>query len=180
MDGINLIESFAEFKEFILKGNVLDLAVAVIIAGAFAVIVASLTNDLIMPLVGAIFGDVDFSSKYTVLSGAELVEPGMSLEAARDAGATPVGVLRYVTLPILYPGLIAVALFGLTLSYDEFPRSLLAVGSKNTLPIHIATLTSNVTTPALYAIGTLTTALSLGIIILAFSAIGASQRKPKK
>ena len=98
-------------------------------------------------------------------------------EAARDAGATPVGVLRYVTLPILYPGLIAVALFGLTLSYDEFPRSLLAVGTKNTLPIHIATLTSNVTTPALYAIGTLTTAFSLCLIVMAFTGIGISQRK---
>lgn len=98
-------------------------------------------------------------------------------EAARDAGARAFGVLRYVTLPILFPGLIAVALFGLTLSYDEFPRSLLAVGAKNTLPIHIATLTSNVTTPALYAIGTLTTALSLLIIVLAFSAIGAARRR---
>lgn len=101
-------------------------------------------------------------------------------EAARDAGATPFGVLRHVTLPILYPGLIAVALFGLTLSYDEFPRSLLAVGTKNTLPIHIATLTSNVTTPALYAIGTLTTALSLLIIVLAFTGIGVTQRRRRK
>ena len=72
------------------------------------------------------------------------------------------------------------ALFGLTLSYDEFPRSLLAVGTKNTLPIHIATLTSNVTTPALYAIGTLTTAFSLGLIVLAFGSIAASQRKRGK
>ena len=101
-------------------------------------------------------------------------------EAARDAGATPWGVLRHVTLPILYPGLIAVALFGLTLSYDEFPRSLLAVGTKNTLPIHIATLTSNVTTPALYAIGTLTTALSLLVIVLAFVGIGVTQRRRRK
>ena len=77
----------SEFKDFIAKGNVMELAVAVIIAGAFAVIVASLTADVIMPIVGLIFGDVDFSSKYTVLSGAELVEPGMSLEAAREAGA---------------------------------------------------------------------------------------------
>ena len=76
-----------EFKEFIAKGNVMELAVAVIIAGAFAVIVSSMTSDLIMPIVGAIFGDVDFSSKYTVLSGAELVTEGMSLEAAREAGA---------------------------------------------------------------------------------------------
>ena len=98
-------------------------------------------------------------------------------EAARDAGATRTQVLKEVTLPILFPGLIAVALFGLTLSYDEFPRSLLTVGTKNTLPIQVAALTSNVTTPALYAIGTLTTALSLLIIVAAFSAIALTRRK---
>jgi large conductance mechanosensitive channel len=75
----------AEFKDFIAKGNVMELAVAVIIAGAFGVIVASLTADVIMPLVGMVFGDVDFSSKYIVLSGE--VEAGMTLEAAREAGA---------------------------------------------------------------------------------------------
>ena len=74
-----------EFKEFIAKGNVMELAVAVIIAGAFATIVASMTADVIMPLVGAVFGNVDFSDKYIVLSGE--VEAGMSLEAAREAGA---------------------------------------------------------------------------------------------
>lgn len=77
----------SEFKDFIAKGNVMELAVAVIIAGGFAVIVASMTSDLIMPIVGMIFGDVDFSSKYTVLSGQELVTEGMTLEAAREAGA---------------------------------------------------------------------------------------------
>lgn len=86
-----------EFKEFIAKGNVMELAVAVIIAGAFAVIVASLTDDVIMPIVGMIFGDVDFSSRYTVLSGAELVEPGMSLEAAREAGANVLAWGAFVT-----------------------------------------------------------------------------------
>lgn len=75
----------SEFKAFIAKGNVLDLAVAVIIGAAFSTIVASLTDDVIMPLVGAIFGGLDFSDKYLVLSGA--VEPGTSLEAARAAGA---------------------------------------------------------------------------------------------
>ncbi|WP_379551365.1 large conductance mechanosensitive channel protein MscL [Qipengyuania sp. DGS5-3] len=87
----------SEFKDFIAKGNVMELAVAVIIAGAFAVIVASLTDDMIMPIVGMIFGDVDFSSKYTVLSGAELVEPGMSLEAAREAGANVLAWGSFVT-----------------------------------------------------------------------------------
>ena len=84
-----------EFKEFIAKGNVMELAVAVIIAGAFAVIVSSMTADLIMPIVGAIFGDVDFSNKYYVLSGE--VEAGMSLEAAREAGANVIAWGAFVT-----------------------------------------------------------------------------------
>nr|WP_137677871.1 large conductance mechanosensitive channel protein MscL [Parerythrobacter lutipelagi] len=84
-----------EFKEFIAKGNVMELAVAVIIAGAFAVIVSSLTADIIMPIVGMIFGDVDFSSQYIVLSGE--VEEGMTLEAAREAGANVLAWGAFVT-----------------------------------------------------------------------------------
>lgn len=84
-----------EFKEFIAKGNVMELAVAVIIAGAFAVIVSSLTSDVIMPLVGMIFGDVDFSDKYVVLSGD--VDPGTTLEAAREAGANVLAWGAFVT-----------------------------------------------------------------------------------
>ncbi len=87
-----------EFKEFIAGGNVLDLAVAVIIAGAFGTIVTSLTADLIMPLVGAVFGGMDFTSKYLVLSGT--VEPGMTLEAARAAGANVFAWGAFVTAVI--------------------------------------------------------------------------------
>lgn len=75
----------SDFKAFIAKGNVMQLAVAVIIGGAFATIVKSLTEEVIMPLVGAIFGNVDFSDKYLVLSGE--VADGASLVAAREAGA---------------------------------------------------------------------------------------------
>ncbi len=88
----------SEFKDFIAKGNVMELAVAVIIAGAFAVIVSSMTADLIMPVVGAIFGDVDFSNKYYVLSGE--VEAGMSLEAAREAGANVLAWGAFLTTVI--------------------------------------------------------------------------------
>ncbi|HET7411725.1 MAG TPA: MscL family protein, partial [Pararhizobium sp.] len=56
-----------EFQQFISKGNVIDLAVAVIIGAAFALIVKSLTDDIIMPVVGAIFGGLDFSSYFTLL-----------------------------------------------------------------------------------------------------------------
>ena len=88
----------AEFKDFIAKGNVLDLAVAVIIGAAFGTIVASLTNDVIMPLIGAIVGDVDFSNLYTVLSGE--VKPGASLEAARASGANVLAWGQFVTVVI--------------------------------------------------------------------------------
>ena len=79
-----------EFKAFIARGNVLDLAVGVIIGAAFGKIVASLTDDVIMPIIGAIFGNVDFSNKYTVLSGT--VAEGTTLAAAKAAGA---GVLAW-------------------------------------------------------------------------------------
>jgi len=98
-------------------------------------------------------------------------------EAARDAGASAWQVLAYVTVPILFPGLIAVALFGFTLSYDEMPRSLLTVGGKNTLPIEISNMTTNVTTPALYAIGTVTSVVSFLVIAMAFAAIAIIQKR---
>jgi large conductance mechanosensitive channel len=87
-----------EFKEFIAKGNVMQLAVAVIIGGAFATIVGSMTNDLIMPVVGAIFGSVDFSDVYVVLSGD--VAAGTSLEAAREAGANVLAVGNFISTVI--------------------------------------------------------------------------------
>ncbi len=59
----------SEFKAFIAKGNVLDLAVGVIIGAAFGKIVTSLTEDIIMPVIGRVFGGLDFSAKYIVLSG---------------------------------------------------------------------------------------------------------------
>ncbi|SFA75543.1 putative spermidine/putrescine transport system permease protein [Poseidonocella pacifica] len=85
-------------------------------------------------------------------------------EAARDQGATPWQTIRYVVLPIIAPSLIGVALFGFTLSYDEFARTLLTAGSYNTLPLEIFGMTTNVTTPVIYALGTLTTLFSLVII----------------
>lgn len=74
----------AEFKEFIAKGNVMDLAVGVIIGGAFALITKSLVDDIIMPIVGAIFGGLDFSNYFVGLSGG--VTAG-TLDAAKEQGA---------------------------------------------------------------------------------------------
>jgi large conductance mechanosensitive channel len=75
---------FSEFKEFAVKGNVVDLAVGVIIGGAFGKIVDSIVNDLIMPLVGKVVGGLDFSNYYIALAGQT---PGMPLAEAKKAGA---------------------------------------------------------------------------------------------
>ena len=96
-------------------------------------------------------------------------------EAARDQGATPWQTFRHVVLPIIAPSLIGVALFGFTLSYDEFARTLLTAGSYNTLPLEIFGMTTNVTTPVIYALGTLTTIFSfvvIGLCLLGVWAMG--------
>ncbi len=86
------------FKEFIARGNVMDLAVGVIIGAAFGKIVSSLTEDVIMPLISLLTGGgVDFSSKYIILGGAEKVQAGMSLVAARAAGANVLAWGSFVT-----------------------------------------------------------------------------------
>lgn len=97
-------------------------------------------------------------------------------EAGRDLGATPWQTFRHVVLPIIGPSLIGVALFGFTLSYDEFARTLLTAGSYNTLPLEIFGMTTNVTTPVLYALGTLTTVFSF-LIIATFLTIAVIIRR---
>ena len=92
----------AEFRDFIMRGNVLDLAVAVIIGAAFATITTSLTEDMIMPVVGAIFGGLDFSS-YFVLLGP--VPPGYAgslndYVALKAAGAPVLGWGQFLTVLI--------------------------------------------------------------------------------
>ncbi|MGK6314843.1 ABC transporter permease [Neorhizobium sp. DT-125] len=85
-------------------------------------------------------------------------------EAARDLGATSWQTFRHVVLPMIAPSLVGVGLFGFTLSYDEFARTLMTAGTFNTLPLEIYGMTTNVTTPVLYALGTVTTVFSFMII----------------
>ena len=98
-------------------------------------------------------------------------------EAARDQGASNWQTLRHVVLPIIAPSLIGVALFGFTLSYDEFARTLLTAGSYNTLPLEIFGMTTNVTSPVLYALGTLTTVFSLAVIGICLGFVLMAQRR---
>jgi len=85
-------------------------------------------------------------------------------EAARDLGATSWQTFRHVVLPMIAPSLVGVGLFGFTLSYDEFARTLMTAGTFNTLPLEIYGMTTNVTTPVLYALGTVTTVFSFLVI----------------
>ena len=98
-------------------------------------------------------------------------------EAAIDLGATNWQKLREVTLPMLLPGIIGVALFGFTLSYDELARTALTAGSNNTLPLEIWAMTTNVTSPALYAVGAVTTVVSFIVIGVALISIAVIQRR---
>ncbi|TYB81985.1 large conductance mechanosensitive channel protein MscL [Maritimibacter fusiformis] len=75
-----------EFKAFVAKGNVMDMAVGIIIGAAFTAIVSSLVSDLINPIIGLFTGGLDFTNNYAVLAGE--VPAGASLEAAREAGAS--------------------------------------------------------------------------------------------
>lgn len=101
-------------------------------------------------------------------------------EAARDLGASPWQVIRHVVVPIILPSLVGIALFGLTLSYDEFARTLMTAGTSNTLPLEIYAMTTNVTTPVLYALGTVTSGFSFLIILLALGTVVIIRRRRER
>ena len=98
-------------------------------------------------------------------------------EMARDQGATDWQRLQHVVIPIVLPGLIAVGLFGFTLSYDEFPRTALLTGSGNTLPVEMVAVSSVAPRPNLYAVGTLTTIFSLTVIGISFFALWLVEKR---
>ena len=85
-------------------------------------------------------------------------------EAAADLGATPWQRFRYVVLPLIAPSLVGVGMFGFTLSWDEIARTSQAIGDVNTLPLELQGLTATVTTPAIYALGTVITVVSFAVM----------------
>jgi len=100
-------------------------------------------------------------------------------EAARDLGATPWQTFRFVVLPIIAPSVAGIGMFGFTLSWDEIARSSQAIGDLNTLPLELQGLTTTVTTPAVYALGTVTTVVSLGVVAVCLALIGLSSRRQR-
>ncbi len=100
-----------EFKTFVMRGNVIDLAVGVIIGGAFGAVVKSLVDDVIMPPIGMATGGVDFSEMYVLLKeGAEAAGPYASLAAAKEAGAVTVNYGAFINSTITFL-IVAAAVF---------------------------------------------------------------------
>ncbi len=88
-------------------------------------------------------------------------------EAARDLGATPWQTFRHVVLPLIAPSVVGIGMFGFTLSWDEIARTSQAIGDVNTLPLELQGLTTTVTTPSIYALGTVTMVVSFLVMGLA-------------
>ena len=99
-------------------------------------------------------------------------------EAARDLGATPWQSFQHVVLPLIAPSVVGIGMFGFTLSWDEIARTSQAIGDVNTLPLELQGLTTTVTTPSIYAVGTVTTVVSfivMGITLLLVKFLGHKQ-----
>ena len=87
---------FEEFKKFAMRGNVVDMAVGIVIGGAFALIVSSLVADVIMPPIGMILGNVDFANLFTVLKEGSTPAPYASLAEAKTAGAVTINYGAFI------------------------------------------------------------------------------------
>lgn len=106
-----------EFKEFAIKGNVVDMAVGVIIGGAFGKIVTSLVNDMIMPLIGVLVGGMDFTNKFISLDGSNY----LTLQAAQDAGAATLNYGIFITTIIDFL-IIAFSIFMVIKQLNRFKK----------------------------------------------------------
>jgi large conductance mechanosensitive channel len=110
-----------EFKEFAMKGNVLDMAVGIIIGAAFGGIITSLVNDVIMPPIGLLLGNVDFSNIFAVLKEGKVAGPYASVPAAKAAGAVTMNVGVFINTIINFI-IVAFAIFLLIRNINRFKR----------------------------------------------------------
>ncbi len=108
---------FKEFKEFATRGNVLDMAVGIIIGAAFTTIVSSLVDDILMPPLGLVLGQLDFTNLFITLGGGEFA----SLAAAREAGAPVIAYGLFINAVIKFV-LVAFALFMVIKQFNRFKK----------------------------------------------------------
>jgi len=111
-----------EFKEFAMRGNVLDMAVGIIIGGAFGTIVKSLVNDVLMPPIGLLLGKVDFSNLFWTLSEGSPAGPYATVAAAQEAGAVTVNYGLFVNSVISFL-IVAWAVFMLVKAFNAAKKS---------------------------------------------------------
>ncbi len=111
-----------EFKEFALKGNVLDLAIGVVIGAAFGKIVDSLVKDLVMPVVGLLTGGVDFANKFAILKEGATAGPYATVELAQKAGAVTFNYGLFINAVISFV-IIAFAVFLLVKAYNNAKKA---------------------------------------------------------
>ncbi len=113
---------FKEFKEFAMKGNVLDMAIGIIIGGAFTPIVKSLVDDLLMPVIGLFLGNVNFSDMFVVLKqGAEASGPYATLAMAQEAGAVTINYGVFVNTILTFL-IVAFAVFMLVRNINKWKK----------------------------------------------------------
>jgi large conductance mechanosensitive channel len=112
---------FREFKEFALKGNVLDLAVGIVIGAAFTTIVNSLVADIIMPPIGLLLGKVDFANLFVVLSPGKTPGPYPTLAAAKAAGAVSMNIGLFLNGIISFV-IVAFAVFLIVKGFNQLRR----------------------------------------------------------
>ena len=110
-----------EFKEFAAKGNMLDMAVGIVIGAAFATIISSLVNDIIMPPIGMVLGGVDFSELFVVIGQGDPAGPYATLAAAKESGAVTINWGLFVNALITFV-IIAFALFMVIKGFNSMKR----------------------------------------------------------
>jgi len=122
---------FKEFREFALRGSVLDMAVGIIIGVAFGAIISSLVSDVLMPPIGLLLGRVDFSNLYLVLAAGKVAGPYASLAAAQQAGAVTLNYGLFINKIISFL-IVAFALFMIIRSMNRLKKKEVAVAAEPT------------------------------------------------
>lgn len=110
-----------EFKEFAVKGNMVDMAVGIIIGAAFGAIIKSLVSDVLMPPLGMLLGDVDFSNLFMVLKDGTLAGPYVTVEAAKEAGAVTLNYGLFVNTAVNFL-IVAFAIFFVVRSINRLKK----------------------------------------------------------
>ncbi len=134
-----------EFKDFAVKGNVVDLAVGVIIGASFGTIVKSLVDDIIMPPIGALLGNVDFANLFIVVKAGKIPGPYITLEDATKAGAVLIKYGSFINTIVSFI-IVAFAVFFLIKQLNRFKKEAPAVAAAPSPEVNLLTNEVNLLT----------------------------------